>query len=117
MKVTRDDFDLIVSIVAKGSAEDVMDYAKQAGAEGGTILGGRGTGIHEGVKVFGILFEPEKEVVLILTEQTKTKAVMKSIYYGMKMAEPGNGIIFVIDVAKVAGIVHLPSVDEDEDEA
>ncbi len=31
-------YDLIVTIVSKGNAEDVVEYAKKAGAEGGTIL-------------------------------------------------------------------------------
>ena len=40
-------YDLIVTIVNKGRAEKVMEAAKKAGAEGGTILHGRGSGVHE----------------------------------------------------------------------
>lgn len=116
MKICSAEFDLIVSIVGKGSAEDVMDCAKKAGAEGGTILNGKGTGIHEAVKIFGIPFEPEKEVVLILIDRGKSRAVMQSIYRGIGMDKPGRGIIFVLDVAKVAGIVHLDCIEDEATE-
>ena len=36
------EFDLIVSIVEKGRACEVVAASKKAGAEGGTILSGRG---------------------------------------------------------------------------
>lgn len=112
MRICSSNFNLLVSIVSKGDAEDVMIFAKKAGAEGGTILGGRGAGIHDGLKIFGIPFEPEKEVVLILIDQEKTTPVLRAIYDGMEMQKPGKGIIFVLDVDKVAGITHLPGVEE-----
>jgi hypothetical protein len=66
-------YDLIVTIVNKGDSEKVVDFSKKAGAEGGTILHGRGTGIHEQAKLFNILIEPEKDIVLTLIEKEKRK--------------------------------------------
>jgi phosphoheptose isomerase len=57
-------FDLIITIVDKGSSEKVVDASKKAVAEGGTIIFGRGTGIHEQAKIFGITIEPEKSAFL-----------------------------------------------------
>ncbi|QQO07929.1 P-II family nitrogen regulator [Breznakiella homolactica] len=111
MKVCEGTFDLIVSIVKKGDAEVLMEHAKKAGAEGGTILNGRGTGIHEGMKIFGVAFQPEREVILILAERCHSDAVFKAIYTAGKLDVSGNGISFMVDVSKVAGIVHLPAVD------
>ena len=57
-------YDLIVTIVNKGDSERVVEASRKSGAEGGTILSGRGTGIHERAKLFGLTIEPEKDCLL-----------------------------------------------------
>ena len=57
-------FELIVAIVNRGFSDLVMDAARKAGASGGTILHGRGTGVHEAAQFFGVAIQPEKELVL-----------------------------------------------------
>lgn len=101
-----DKFNLIVTIVDKGVAEDVVELAKKGGAEGGTILNGRGAGCHDTAKILGILIEPEKDVVLTLIEKEKTDKVLECIADGLELDKPGKGIAFVVDVPKVVGIVH-----------
>jgi len=103
----RKEYQLIITIVEQGNAEDVIECAKKGGAEGGTILTGRGAGIHDTSKILGILIEPEKEVILTLIDKEKTDAVLEAIVTGMKLEEPGRGIAFVVDVPKVAGITHI----------
>lgn len=61
-----DTHDLIVTVVKKGCVEKIIEASKKAGAEGGTVIPGRGIGIHEGKKFFGIPIEPEKEILLTL---------------------------------------------------
>ncbi|MEC3885330.1 PII family protein [Halobacillus litoralis] len=100
-------YDLIVTIVNKGDAEKVVDASKEAGAEGGTIITGRGTGIHEKAKLFNILIEPEKEVVLTLIVKEKCDGVLHAIERGARLDEPGRGIAFVLDVERTVGINHL----------
>ncbi len=95
----------IFVIVDRGKAELVMDAAKSAGAKGGTIINARGSGIHETQKIFAIEIEPEKEIVLILTDSAITENVAKVINENMKLNEPGNGIMFVLDVNKTYGIL------------
>ena len=103
---SKREYQLIITIVEQGNAEDVIECAKKGGAEGGTILTGRGAGIHDTSKILGILIEPEKEVVLTLIEKEKTDAVLEAIAIGMELEKPGRGIAFVVDVPKAAGIVH-----------
>ena len=100
-------YDLIVTIVNKGYSMDVIVASKEAGAEGGTILHGRGSGVHDTAKLFGIRIEPEKEVVLTLINNTKTQQVVDSISEKVNINKPGKGIIFVLDIKQVAGINHL----------
>lgn len=60
---------LIVTIVNRGYSDEVMDAAREAGAQGGTILYSRGAGVHETETFFGIPIQPEKELVLILAKE------------------------------------------------
>lgn len=100
-------YDLIITIVNKGDSEKVVDASKQAGAEGGTIINGRGTGIHEQAKLFNILIEPEKEVILTLINRDKTTDVLEAINKGAELHTPGKGIAFVLEVERTVGINHL----------
>ncbi|CDQ17831.1 P-II family nitrogen regulator [Halobacillus karajensis] len=100
-------YDLIVTIVNKGDAEKVVDASREAGAEGGTIITGRGTGIHEKAKLFNILIEPEKEAVLTLIVKKKCNQVLKAIEQGARLDEPGRGIAFVLNVEETVGINHI----------
>lgn len=101
-------YDLIVTIVSKGRAEKVVEASKKAGAEGGTVLLGRGTGIHEKMKLFGIPIEPEKEIILTLAPKDITQGVLETICQEADLNKPGKGISFVIGIDKVAGINHQP---------
>lgn len=100
-------FDLIITFVKKGFAEDVVDAARGAGAEGGTIINGRGTGIHENSILFGLHIEPEKEIILILIDRNKTDKVLSAISDAVGLDKPSKGIAFVLDVEKTVGICHL----------
>ncbi|MGE5613608.1 MAG: P-II family nitrogen regulator [Bacillota bacterium] len=94
----------ITVIVDKGKAEDVIDAATRAGSKGGTIINARGSGIHETSKLFAMDIEPEKEIVIILSEADKTEEIASSIRTSLKIDEPGNGIIYIQDVNKTYGI-------------
>lgn len=110
------DFDLIVTIVNKGYSEQVVEASKKAGAEGGTILFGRGTGIHEKAKLFNIVIEPEKEIVLTLIDRNKTNQVLEAITQSVQLNKPGRGIAFVIEVERTVGINHIYSQIEKDDQ-
>jgi nitrogen regulatory protein PII len=96
---------VITIIVDKGMSEHVIDAAVLAGSRGGTIISGRGSGIHEKGKLFSMAVEPEKETVIILCETTKTDAITKSIREHLDIDKPGNGIIYVQDINKTYGLI------------
>ncbi|MBP2242188.1 nitrogen regulatory protein PII [Cytobacillus eiseniae] len=110
-------YDVIVTIVNKGHSERVVDASKKAGAEGGTILNGRGTGIHEQAKLFSFTIEPEKEIILTLIDRRKTEQVLQAIMVEGELEKPGKGIAFVLEVERTIGICHLIEwFDEDQPE-
>lgn len=97
-------YQAITVIVERGKAEDVIDAAAKAGSKGGTIIKARGSGIHETSKLFSMDIEPEKEIVLILSEAEKTGGIVESIRKYMKIDEPGQGILYVQEVSKTYGL-------------
>jgi nitrogen regulatory protein P-II 1 len=99
--------DLIVTIIRKGFAEQIVQASREAGAEGATIIFGRGTGIHEQKKLLGIPIEPEKEIILTIIPAEKTEQVLKAIIKAGKLEQPATGIAFVVTLKEVVGVVHL----------
>lgn len=100
-------YDLIVTVVNRGFSERVVKASKEAGAEGGTIFFGRGTGIHETRKLLGIAIEPEKEIVLTAVPKEISERVLQAIMEAAELNQPGTGIAFVIELKKIAGICHI----------
>jgi nitrogen regulatory protein PII len=97
---------LIVSIVRKGWGDKILKSSCQAGAEGGTIMFGRGIGIHEKQQILGIPIEPEKEIVFSVTDSDKTDAILNQITQAAELNKPGAGIAFVVPIQKIVGVVH-----------
>ncbi len=103
----KTDFELIVTIVNKGTCSTIVKASKEAGAEGGTIIYGRGTGIRENKTLLGIPIEPEKEIVLTIVPMEMTEKVLSAMIQAGELNKPGAGIAFVLDLKKVEGICHL----------
>ena len=95
---------IIFTIVNKGLAEDVIDAATRAGSKGGTIINARGSGINEHNTLFSMIIEPEKEIVMIISEHDSTEEIVESIREALNIDKPGNGVIFVSGIKKVYGI-------------
>ena len=104
--------ELICVILNEGCSDLVMAAARPAGATGGTVLAGKGTGAHESEKFLGISLANEKDVVLIVAEKTKKAAIMKAI---MEKAGPGTdaaSICFSLPVTAVEGLRRIEPEDE-----
>jgi len=101
------DISLIVTIVRKGWGGKVLEASVKAGAHGGTIMFGRGSGIHEQQKLLGIPIEPEKEIILTVTYSDKNEDILNEIVRAADLCKPGSGIAFVVPVDKVVGVAHL----------
>ncbi|MCL2042528.1 MAG: P-II family nitrogen regulator [Treponema sp.] len=95
---------IIFVIVEKGRAEEVIEAAKKAGSRGGTIINARGAGVHEVQKFFSMEIEPEKEEVFIITKSENKDNIVNSIREYIKIDEPGNGLLYVLDANEVYGL-------------
>ncbi len=97
-------YQAIFVVVDRGRAESVLDSALAAGAKGATIINGRGSGIHETKMLFSFPIEPEKDIVMILTEENVTDSITEAVRIDLKIDEPGMGIMFILDVNKAYGL-------------
>ena len=97
-------YELIVLIVSEGYSEVAMDAAKRVGANGGTLIHGLGLGSSEATKFLGITIEPEKDVVLVLTEKDEKRKVMEEMTREVGLSHEGRGICFSIPVDNVVGL-------------
>lgn len=105
----KEQYQLIIAIVEAEKGTYILEEAQKAGAEGGTVFFGRGTGVHEHGKILGVPIEPSKEIIMILITESYLDAVLDAIVKAGKLNEPGKGLAFVLDVSRVAGICHHPA--------
>ena len=95
--------ELIVAVCSQGCTDMVMNAARAAGARGGTVLHGKGTGA-KGAQ--------EKEMILIVAATSQKAAIMQSI---LKKAGPDSKagtIVFSLPTTQVAGFALLDNQDE-----
>lgn len=97
-------FESLFVIVNTGFTETVMMAAREAGANGGTIIHGRGVGSSQAQKKYGIAITPEKEIVIILVKKAIVDKVMNAIYKVAGIGTPASGIIFSLPAERVIGL-------------
>ena len=95
---------VIFTVVDRGLSSQVVECANKAGATGGTILNGRGSGIENAPKLFNIEIEPEKEIILTIVSSIQKDKVVNAIKEEKRIDEPNKGIIFVVDLAETYGL-------------
>ncbi|MEX2604200.1 MAG: P-II family nitrogen regulator [Gracilimonas sp.] len=109
VRIISNEHKLIITIVKKNLARRVLKACRKAGAEGGTIFPGRGTGTHETGSILGVKVEPEKEIILCLVPQKIVDKTISKIRAAARLDRPGTGIAFVIKSNKISGIAHMLS--------
>lgn len=95
---------LIVTIVQDGYAENVMNAAKKAGATGGTLIKGRGIKSKNMFKLLSMRVEPEKDIVLIVSNNENKNKIMKSIIDHIGINTDAKGMCYSIPISDVIGI-------------
>ena len=95
---------LITIIVEHGRAEDVVDAAQSAGARGGTVIAGRGSGIAQTELVLGMEIEPEKDIVFMLASAQSAPQIEDAIDQRLDLEKPNHGILFTQNVVAVSGL-------------
>lgn len=106
-------YELIIAIVNKGSTDLVMNAANEAGARGGTITVARGTGNPDLAEFYGIVIQPEKEVVFIVVDRNLKDQVMKKIYDQAGIGSAGQGIIVSLPITDAVGLTPVAEINKE----
>ncbi|MGI6148522.1 MAG: P-II family nitrogen regulator [Limnochordia bacterium] len=107
-------YECIIAILPRGEADRVMEDAKKAGAQGGTIFLARGTGAHEAKTFFGLTLESSREILMILTKDDQTDTILDTIVNSAHLDRPGAGIAFVLDVNRLIGLQHRKFIERSD---
>lgn len=110
----NNEYEVIFCIVNQGFSDSVMMAARSRGARGGTVLNARGTARQEAEKAYGIVIDPEKEIILILITKDIKEPVLHAIYQQVGLNTPGQGILFTLPVDDVMGITPFNNTENIE---
>ena len=97
---------LITCIVEMGSAEKVLDAAKNSGAQGATINYAKGTGVRDRMGLLGVTIDEQKEIIRIIVSKEQSNRVFESMYLAGDLDTPGKGIMWMVKLDRVA--THIP---------
>lgn len=96
-------YEIILAIANEGYTDSVMDAAREAGARGGTVLHGKGTGSKDAEKFFNVSIASEKEVIMIVAKSSEKAEIMKSIINRAGTGTDAGAVVMSLPVTAVAG--------------
>ncbi len=103
---------LITCIVQRGVAEEAVQAARRAGAQGATIFYARGTGVRQKhLGVLGVTLSAEKEVIYIVAASDQADRIFEKLYAAANLDTPGMGMIFMTPLEKMATYVPQEIID------
>lgn len=89
---------LVLTIVKKGYAYQVVKVANENGGKGAVILDGRGVSDSK-KRFFGMDIAPEKEVVIMVVKEEVVYPVVKSIYAIADFKSDAKGVVLVLPIS------------------
>lgn len=96
-------YELIIAITNAGNTDLVMNAARSAGARGGTVIHGKGTGAKEDERFYNISLAEEKEIILIVSSAEHKSEIMKAILKDAGPESRAGTILFSLPTTEVAG--------------
>lgn len=98
-------YTLISAVVNQGYSEEVMQAAKAAGAGGGTVIHSRRIANENTLQFWGLSFQEEKEIVMILAKAEEKVAIMQAISDHCGIHSKAKGIVMSLPIDSVVGLV------------
>ena len=89
---------LLVAIVKKGYAYEVLRVATANGGQGAIILGGRGSS-SEKKRLFGMDIAPEKEMVIMVVKEELAYPIIKEVYAIANFKSNAKGTVFAMPIS------------------
>lgn len=96
--------ELIVVIAEQGYTELIMNAAREAGANGGTVIHAKGTGMELAEKFMHMSLAVEKEMLFIVTKTEQKNSIMQAIMKNAGADSKAKAITFSLPVSSTAGL-------------
>lgn len=96
-------YELITVIANEGATDAVMNAARAAGARGGTVIHGKGTGVKGASKFYNVSIASEKEIILIVASLEQKAEIMRSVLKSAGPDTEAGAVVFSLPVTEVAG--------------
>ena len=96
------DVALITCIVQRGKADEIIQAARETGAQGATTHYARGSGVRERLGVLGVAIDVEKEVINVVVATEQLDRILERMYLAGQLDTPGMGFMYVTPLDKAA---------------
>ncbi len=96
-------YSLIAVVVNQGYSENVMEAARAAGANGGTVVTSRRIGNEQAMGFWGMSIQNEKDMVFIVTDSENKLKIMRAIGEKCGMNSEAKGILVSLPIDNVIG--------------
>ncbi|MDR2906116.1 MAG: transcriptional regulator [Helicobacteraceae bacterium] len=100
-------FSALVAVLAIELEEKAIKIAKEAGAQGVTILSARGIGAEEKKIFFGLTCEGAQSLLLFVLERKLSVQVLKALATELDLKNDSKGVIFTLPLEHIVGIDQL----------
>jgi nitrogen regulatory protein PII len=103
----ENNYDLILAIVDVDQHDIVIEACKKVNAQAYTAFSTKGSIGKKTIKLLTVEIETPKEIIMVLTPQSKTKLVKDQIILDADLDNPANGILIILDVKELGGFSSL----------
>ncbi|NJP37489.1 P-II family nitrogen regulator [Alkalicoccus luteus] len=94
----------VIAVLDRSITKDVLaKLEKEEGVQSHTHWKASGHSSRDG-SLLGMKIHPERDCILLIIDKEKTKSVIKWINETAALDEPGNGVVFSVDLMEVAGL-------------
>ncbi len=100
-------YELLIAIANSGRTDMVMNAARAAGARGGTVIHGKGTGSENAERFYNVSIASEKELIMIVAEKGNKSEIMKAIVRSAGPDTEAGAIVFSLPISEAAGFALL----------
>lgn len=97
-------YELIASVITPDLADPIMEAARKAGCQGGTLVKARDLGSAPSKKLFGFTLAQEKDVLLILVPKDNRRTVLFAICETVQKETGEGAVAFSLPIDEVEGI-------------
>src|SRR5579859_5108188 len=108
---------LLTIVVQRKFGDKILDVALKSGASGATYFYAQGTGVRQGLGLWGELIDAEKQVIFVVTDIHHVDDVLKAVTDAGHLKRPGQGFAYVQEVVKAVGFMGNEAQDQDQPKA